>query len=404
MTVAKSTKFRQFSACRCVNCITPPHMLKKLLESSDKAVRDAALATLLATARLRGARDVRMAFAAAPGSAQGRRTIFDCQSSTDLDTARLARSEDGAASSDDAVNRAFEGFGTTRQFYHDVFDRDSIDGRGMRLDGFVHRGVNYNNAFWDGARMVFGDGDGIVFTDFTKSLDVIAHELAHGVTEFTAGMVYLNQSGALNESMSDVFGSLVKQWSLHQTAAQADWLIGADVFTPGIDADALRSLKDPGSAYDNALFGKDPQPGHMNKFVHTSDDAGGVHINSGIPNKAFYLVATDIGGFAWEAPGHIWYEALKASTSTTEFQEFADTTHVKAGTLYGTGSAEQQAVVRAWREVGIRITGAPAVARGAMPASREADGLAALSKQIEGLSAKVSALTNEVAALKRKKP
>src|SRR5207302_4651253 len=140
-----------------------------------------------------------------------------------------------------------------------------------------------------------------------------------------------NQQGALNESISDVFGSLVKQRSLGQTAETADWLIGAEVFTPGIEADALRSLKAPGTAYNNNLFGKDPQPDHMNKFVHKPDtqmgDWGGVHTNSGIPNKAFFLTATGIGGSAWEAPGHIWYEALKASGEMTDFQEFADTTY-----------------------------------------------------------------------------
>ena len=170
----------------------------------------------------------------------------------------------------------------------------------MRLEGYVHRGTKYNNAFWDGQEMVFGDGDGRVFTDFTGSLDVIGHELTHGVTEFTAGLEYHNQSGALNESLSDVFGSLVKQWKLGQTADQADWLVGVEVFTPMIEADALRSLKEPGTAYDNALLGKDPQPGHMSDYVELPDtddgDNGGVHVNSGIPNKAFYLTAVGIGG------------------------------------------------------------------------------------------------------------
>jgi Zn-dependent metalloprotease len=226
---------------------------------------------------------------AAGPPANGRRTILDCQNETSLALAVLARSEDGPASDDDSVNQAFDGFGVTRQFYKDVYNRDSIDDRGMRLQGYVHRGRNYNNAFWDGQEMVFGDGDGLVFTDFTKSLDVIAHELAHGVTEYTSGFEYHNQSGALNEHMSDAVGAMVKQWSLQQTADEADWLIGSEVFTPAIDADALRSMKAPGKAYDNELLGRDPQPDHMSKFVHLPDtdegDNGGVHINSGIPNK-----------------------------------------------------------------------------------------------------------------------
>jgi Zn-dependent metalloprotease len=270
-------------------------------------------------------------------------------------------------------------------------------------------------AFWDGREMVFGDGDGVIFTDFTRSLDVIAHELAHGVTEFTAGLEYHNQSGALNESMSDVFGSLVKQWSLDQTADQADWLIGADVFTPGIEADALRSMKAPGKAYDSPMFGKDPQPDHMSKYVNLPDtdesDNGGVHINSGIPNKAFYLTAIDIGGRAWDAPGQIWYEALKASNIGTEFQEFADITYGKAGNLYGTGSLEQQAVLAAWKEVGIRISGVRTLAAAArwrrapiaaMRNGGEEDSVAAFTRQIETLSAQIAVLTKDMAGLKGK--
>jgi Zn-dependent metalloprotease len=397
--------------CRCLNCITPPHLLKKLMESQNVNVRQAALNTLMVTARLRGERSVRANFVGIAPPGQGQRSVFDCQKEVSLASATLARSEGGAQSSDPAANQVFDGFGTTRDFYKAIFNRNSIDDRGMRLDGYIHRGVNFNNAFWDGQGMVFGDGDGHLFTDFTKSLDVIAHELTHGVTEHTAGLEYHNQSGALNESISDVFGSLVKQWSLKQTADQADWLIGAQVFTPDIAGDALRSLKDPGSAYNNSDMGKDPQPGNMRDYVKLPDnedgDSGGVHINSGIPNKAFYLTAIGIGGNAWEAPGHIWFEALKASGVKTEFQDFADNTYAKADQLYGKGSAQQQAVLSAWREVGINISGLPSLARApaADGAAGAADGdtLAALTKQIEQLSAQVKAMAADISALRKKK-
>lgn len=397
----------------CLNCIMPPYILKRLLESGEEHIRQAALNTLVSTAQLRGARAVRASFAgAAAAPVNGRRTIFDCRNSTLLSHAVLVRSESDPAIADASVNRAFDGLGATRDFYKKVFDRNSIDDRGMRLQGYVHFGTDYNNAFWDGQEMVFGDGDGRIFADFTGSLDVIGHELTHGVTEHTAGLEYHNQSGALNESLSDVFGVMVKQWALHQTAAEADWLIGAEVFTPGIKADALRSMKAPGTAFDNALFGKDPQPDHMSRYVKLPDteqgDRGGVHINSGIPNKAFYLTAMGIGGYAWDAPGHIWYESLKASSAQTQFQEFADTTYVKAGQLHGAGSAEQQAVLAAWGEVGIRVSGAP----GGAEALRErvlaggGDGLVhdgtkipALSRQIEALSAQVAALAEGVNVL-----
>ena len=394
-------------SCRCLNCITPPHMLKKLLESKDTNIRQAALNTLLATSRLRGEREVRSVAGFLMASANGRRTVYNLRNGTVLSSAVVARTEDGETSADGSVNNAFDGLGATRQFYKDVFNRNSIDGKGMRLDGYVHRGVRYNNAFWDGQQMVFGDGDGVIFTDFTTSLDVIAHELAHGVTEFTANLDYHKQPGALNESMSDVFGSLVKQWALGQTADEADWLIGAELFTPGIQADALRSLKAPGTAYDNELLGRDPQPDHMDRYENLPDteegDFGGVHINSGIPNKAFYLTAVGIGGYAWETVGHIWYESLLASHAFTQFQDFADTTYLKAGLLYG--SAEQEIVSDAWRQVGIRITGLPLSAPRRQPRveERSGDSLAALTRQIEILGSQVKSLAKDVKGLKDKR-
>ena len=399
--------------CSCINCIVPPHILLRLVESDKKELRQIAMRTLLTTTRLRGQRSVRASLTLSNmGAAQ--RTVFDCRNSTNLSAARVARTEEGPASSDAAINRVFDGLGATRDFYKEVYKRDSIDGRGMRLNGFVHYDREYNNAFWDGSEMVFGDGDGMLFSDFTGSLDVIGHELTHGVTETRAGLVYHRQSGALNESVSDVFGSLVKQWSLNQSAEDADWLIGADIFTPAIAGDALRSLKNPGSAYDNDIFGKDPQPDHMSRYDDLPDteegDFGGVHINSGIPNKAFYLVATEIGGYAWEAPGHIWYESLRASSPTTDFRGFAELTFMMADRLYGTGSREQQAVASAWQEVGVRI--APVVARMETPprarrgngqTQREEDSLAALSRQVAALAEQVSALSREVNGAKSRR-
>lgn len=404
------------SRCRCINCIMPPYILKKLLENPDAKIRDAAFRTLLTTSRLRGERRVRglVGFAEAPAGA--RRTIFDCNGSTTLASATLARSEDGRPSGDQSVNDAFDGLGKTRQFFKEILDRDSLDGNGMRLNGYVHYGSAYNNAFWNGSEMIFGDGDGVLFTDFTKSLDVIAHELTHGVTEFSAGLEYHNQSGALNESISDVFGSLVKQWANQQTAEQADWLIGAEVFTPGTSGDALRSMKSPGKAYNNPMLGRDPQPDNMSKYVHLPDtdegDNGGVHINSGIPNKAFYLTAIGIGGFAWDAPAHIWYTALKASSPKMDFQQFADTTYLQAGQIYGQQSAEQQAVLGAWKEVGIRISGVRALAgtatrmkkQPAMTMGNGRDQDQDIIRRIDDLSSQLAMLTQEVASLGLGKP
>jgi len=204
--------------------------------------------------------------------------------------------------------------------------------------------------------MVYGDGDGQIFQRFTKIIDVIGHELTHGVTQYEAGLVYQDQPGALNEHFSDVFGSLVKQYAKTQKAKQADWLIGEGIFTPNVHGTALRSMKAPGTAYNDPVIGKDPQPAHMKDFVNTTSDFGGVHINSGIPNKAFYELAIALGGNAWEKAGKIWYRTLLDKVQpNTQFTQCAAMTYEVAGTLYGTGSAEQKAVKAAWAVVGIAV-------------------------------------------------
>jgi Zn-dependent metalloprotease len=166
----------------------------------------------------------------------------------------------------------------------------------------VHYEQNYDNAFWNGEQLVFGDGDGTIFGSFTKPIDVLGHEFTDAVTQFMAGLEYQGQPGALNESVSDCFGACLKQRVLGQTADRADWLVGQGIFLPGVHARALRDMAHPGTAYDDPTLGKDPQVGDMSDYVDTTDDNGGVHINSGIPNRAFYLAATTIGGDTWEAP------------------------------------------------------------------------------------------------------
>jgi Zn-dependent metalloprotease len=226
----------------------------------------------------------------------------------------------------------------------------------MNLVGSVHYDKKFNNAFWNGRQMVFGDGDGITFRSggFTQIIDVIGHELAHGVTQYTARLEYEGESGALNESISDVFGSMVKQYHLKQKASDADWLIGAGIWGPGIHGVALRSMKAPGTAYnDPKLGGKDKQPGTMKDFVHTDQDHKGVHINSGIPNHAFYFVAVGFGGYSWEKAGKVWYNALldKRLTPQTNFKLFADVTCDIAMKEFG--QPGKDIVMKAWKAVGV---------------------------------------------------
>ena len=249
---------------------------------------------------------------------------------------------------DPAVDEAADGITVTLDLFRDVYARDSFDGAGAPVLLTVHYGRGYANAFWDGAHLVFGDGDGRVFLRFTRGVDVLAHEFGHAVTERTAGLVYRDQSGALNESVSDVFAACVEQRVLGQSAAEAQWLIGAEIFAEGIAARALRDMADPGTAYDDPRLGRDPQPGHMDDFVETSDDNGGVHINSGIPNRAFVLAARAVGGASAEGAGRIWYAALTSGrlAPDADFAAFAAATVAEAG-----DHADE--VREAWSQVGV---------------------------------------------------
>lgn len=346
-------------------CIIPPYVLDEIAQKGTPQQRAAALRTKAVDNTFRALRlasqgtrfaPQRNAAPASLVSLQKRRTIYSAGSTQNL-PGTLVRAEGQGPSGDIAVDEAYDGLGATFDFFAEIFDRNSIDDSGMPLDATVHFGQDYNNAFWNSVQMVFGDGDGEVFNRFTIALDIIGHELSHGVTEDEAQLQYFNQSGALNESMSDVFGSLIKQFVQSQTAEQADWLIGAGLLAAGINGVALRSMKDPGSAFDDPLLGKDPQPKHMKDYVNTFEDNGGVHINSGIPNHAFYQVASRLGGHAWEKAGRIWYDALRDSRvkPNTGFRRFARITHDIAARLYGLDSPAQQAVLEGWAAVGIHV-------------------------------------------------
>lgn len=342
-------------------CLIPPYLLDQIARHGSKSQRDAALRTRAKDSTFRA---LRMLTHPARGPAQlvatspagKRRSIYSAEGSDTL-PGRLIRGEGQSASGDPAVDEAYAALGATFDFFAEVFDRNSIDDAGMALDATVHFGRDYNNAFWNSAQMVFGDGDQRLFNRFTIALDVIGHELSHGVTEDEARLLYFNQPGALNESLSDVFGSLIKQYALKQKTEDADWLIGEGLFTKKIKGTALRSMKAPGTAFDDPVLGKDPQPGHMDDFVHTYDDNGGVHINSGIPNHAFYQIATAIGGYAWQDPGRIWYDSLRDSRlrPNAGFSLFARITHDIAGRLYGAGKRQHKAVKAGWAAVGIKV-------------------------------------------------
>lgn len=239
--------------------------------------------------------------------------------------------------------------GVVYDFYKNLFGRTSLDNNGMNLTSTVHYANKYNNAFWDGSQMVYGDGDGTTFTYLSGDLDVVGHEMTHGVTERTADLNYENQSGALNESMSDVLGVLIETYDKYNVKNSgtwkfnsADWVVGDSVYTPKISGDALRSLADP-TLYD--------QPDNLSNYVNTSSDNGGVHTNSGIPNKAAYLVAKSIGN---EKTAKIYYRALtEYMSSTTNFSGAKDALAQATTDLYGSNSNEVNSIDSAFAAVGI---------------------------------------------------
>ncbi|MFN8066854.1 MAG: M4 family metallopeptidase [Vicinamibacterales bacterium] len=340
-----------------IHCILPPYILDRMAESDDPKVRAIAVAAIARSASLRATRTTlaQMPAMAAIPSAVGKkeRLVYDLKNrGSSFLPGTLVRREGGAKSKDPAVNEAYDYSGLTYDFYLKLFNRNSLDDRGMTLISSVHVARKYNNAFWNGEQMAYGDGDGVIFTRFTKSIDVVGHELTHGVVTHTCNLDYKNESGALNEHFADVFGSLIKQWKKKQTAAKADWLIGPDIMAPGAKAKALRTFKDEPAYTGDPYLGDDPQPKHLKDKYTGGDDSGGVHINSGIPNHAFFLVATTIGGNAWDKAGRIWYRTMLALNQKSDFNQMVSMSTQSAATLFGNNSPEHKAVIKAWKTVG----------------------------------------------------
>lgn len=343
--------------------IIPPYIHQAILQrATEEEEREASRHALVQDAKFRAAR----------GSERHvKRTVYDAQHRQSLSPDKILINEGGPLIDETAdpskdPNECYAGFGKTYDFYLKYFSRYSLDNSGLPLDGFVHYGKNYGNAFWDGQRMVFGCGSK-VFNGLTDELDVIGHELTHGVVQNTCNLIYEFESGALNESLADVFGAMVKQWGENpdkpQTAAEANWLIGEGIWRQGINGRALRDMKNPGTAFDDPMVGKDKQVAHWKDFLVLSsdEDGGGVHLNSGIPNRAFFLVSTKVGGYAWEGSGKIWYKAMTSGElkRRATFKEFADVTIDKAG-------EHSEKVKEAWEEVGYpfpKKAGATALAR-----------------------------------------
>jgi Zn-dependent metalloprotease len=247
------------------------------------------------------------------------------------------------------AKRVFVETKAVADFYQKVFGRNSVDNAGKTLMSSIHFSENYNNAFWNGNQMTYGDGDGDIFVDFTKSNDVIGHELTHGVTQFSAQFAYSNEAGGLNESMSDVFGSMFRQWRGKQSADKADWLIGKDIMGPGAKAKGytcLRDMADPAAKHCLA-----PQPTHYSQYKTGMDP----HYSSGIPNLAFCKAAKAIGGNSWDKAGKVWYSALTgyAPQPNMKMKTFANRTRMLAKTMFAKEPAVFTAINNAWLAVGL---------------------------------------------------
>ncbi len=324
-----------------------------LLELANRNPNNLSLvSTILATQKLsQAARNHTVRYRLAAGKAE--RQIYDAKNASRLPGTR-SRFEGDKVTGDKTTDNAYDYHGGMRDFLKAEFGWNSIDGNGMNLVGTVHYGRNYNNAFWNGMQMTYGDGDGVIFITFVTP-NVVGHELAHGVTEKNSGLDYQGEPGALNESFSDVMGSCYEQWLNKETADKASWLIGSGIFGPTIKGKALRSMTAPGTAYNDPKLGKDPQPDHYSKLYRGSGDNGGVHINSGIPNKAFALFAIAVGGNSWQEPAHVWWEtncgANRVPSSAT-IADWAKKTVENCTTLCPQHVAKLK---QAWSDVGVTV-------------------------------------------------
>lgn len=347
----------QHSPCFCT--FIPPHVLDHLSKSADPVHQALGHKGIALTERLRGQRDVlglMPALAVTPGTL--RRTVYTA-ANNEIIPGTVVRGEGSVPSGDVPVDQAYDGAQVVWQFYKTIFRRDSIDDRGMRLDATAHYGADFDNAFWNGSQMIYGDGDGQIFHNFTAAIDVIGHEMTHGVTQAASGLVYSGESGALNEHLSDVFGVLIKQRQLGLSADAATWLVGEGVLIApaplptGAVARAIRDMRNPGTAYKGLSIGDDPQPSSYENLYTGPFDNGGVHINSGIPSKAFVNYACAVGGNAWGVPGKVWYQAATASglPATATFSQFRAITIQVANQI---ASATAPALAKAWDDVGVQ--------------------------------------------------
>ncbi len=342
-------------ACTC--CIVPQDVLlrfandKKLSAALRKASADSArISKAIRSLRVQAGELTAVASALdaefAVLAAAPKITVYDCRHTQALPGAPVAAPR---KAKDATAARSFGETTGVAAFYKQVFGRNSIDNAGMTMMSSVHFGNRYNNAMWNGAQMVYGDGDGKLFLDFTLGADVIGHELTHGVTQHTLQLGYTGDAGGLNESLSDCFGAMFKQWQAGEDALAADWLIGADIMGPQAKARGYRSLRNMADPADKSALA--PQPAKYSQLKPGMDP----HYTSGPPNLAFCTACKTLGGKSWERIGQVWYGALVNSGAHPgmTMPEFAGRTRQVAAQVFAGEPGVAGAVDAGWKAVGL---------------------------------------------------
>ncbi|MBV9788214.1 MAG: peptidase M4 family protein, partial [Chloroflexi bacterium] len=269
---------------------------------------------------------------------------------------------DGTNSNDQsAAADAHFGAAQTWDYYLNTYGRRGIDGEGFQIISRVHYGKDYNNAFWNGKVMTYGDGSGTLFTPLV-ALDVAGHEITHGVTTMTADLIYAGESGALNESFSDIFGTAVEFYTGGVGGRTPDYYIGEDIYVPADVTPGFRNMQDPAedndpNHYSVRLFPEPCKPSGKN-------DSCGVHSNSGIQNHAFYLLAEggtnavsglSVSGIGRQKAEAIFYRALTSYLfPSATFSDARAASLSAAADLYGANSPEYNATAQTWTAVGVQ--------------------------------------------------
>jgi Zn-dependent metalloprotease len=235
--------------------------------------------------------------------------------------------------------------GIAYDFFQKVLKINSLDDKGMTIISSVNYSTGYDNAFFDGVQIIFGDGTS--FKPLGRSLSVIIHELGHGVTQFVGpNLAYWSDSGALNEAFSDILGISGKHWNTQDTDPNfSNWLIGDEIVTPAFPGKAIRSFKNE-HAYEG-----DNQPKFRINYIHTLDDSGGVHINSGIINYLFYRICINLKSPSYLDPLQLFWATHKKLWQHSNFDDFKKKLIATSAEMFSPDSSKHQVILSTLKEV-----------------------------------------------------